>query len=173
MTAATIPVPAHSPADTAAPPQHTPALITCGLERGAALVRRRADHRRPGQDVAHVQWRADPGEHAGRDSLGDLNIVVRELYRFQPEGTTADQPGTWSVLEFDVSDDDAPDLADAFASVLRQPGWQVDFRSPAETFVVFPGRVFRYPRGDAASRAEAQAYGRSVGVPEPQLDWPA
>ena len=55
--------------------------------------------------------------------LGDLNIVVRELYRFQPEGTTADQPGTWSVLEFDVSDDDAPDLADAFASVLSQPGW--------------------------------------------------
>jgi hypothetical protein len=31
--------------------------------------------------------------------LGDLNIVVRELYRFQPEGTTADQPGTRSVLE--------------------------------------------------------------------------
>jgi hypothetical protein len=98
---------------------------------------------------------------------------VRELYRFQPEGTTADQPGTWSVLEFDVSDDDAPDLADAFASVLSQPGWQVDFRSPAETFVVLPGRVFRYPSGDAVSRAEAQPHGRSAGVPEPQLDWPA
>jgi hypothetical protein len=105
--------------------------------------------------------------------LVDLSIVVRELYRFQLEGTTADQPGNWSVLEFDVSDDDAPDLADAFASVLSQPGWYVDFRSPAETFVVFPGRVFRYPSGDAVSRAEAQPHGRSVGVPEPQLDWPA
>jgi hypothetical protein len=30
--------------------------------------------------------------------LGDLNIVVRELYRFQPEGTTADQPGTRASL---------------------------------------------------------------------------
>jgi hypothetical protein len=34
------------------------------------------------------------------------------------------------------------------------------------------GRVFRYPRGDSAGRAQAAAYGRSVGVPENQLDWP-
>jgi hypothetical protein len=104
--------------------------------------------------------------------LRDLNLVVRELDRFRPEGTTADQPDSWSVLEFDVSDDDAPDLADTFASALSQPGWYVDFRSPAQTFVVFPGRVFRYRRENAVSRAEAQAHGRSVGVPEHQLDWP-
>jgi hypothetical protein len=34
-----------------------------------------------------------------------------------------------------------------------------------------PGKVFRYPRGDQAGRAEAEAHGRSVNVPEPQLDW--
>jgi len=37
--------------------------------------------------------------------------------------------------------------------------------------VVFAGQVFRYPRGDAAGRASAQAYGRQAGVPEAQLDW--
>jgi hypothetical protein len=37
---------------------------------------------------------------------------------------------------------------------------------------VFPGRVFRYPRGDQASRAQAQAYGRQLAIPEPHLDWP-
>jgi hypothetical protein len=105
--------------------------------------------------------------------LNDLNLVVREIYRFRREDATADQPETWSVLEFEVSDDDAPQVAEAFASVLSQPGWYVDFRSPAEAFVVLPGRVFRYGRGDAASRAEAQAYARSVGVPETQIDWPA
>jgi hypothetical protein len=36
---------------------------------------------------------------------------------------------------------------------------------------VFPGRVFRYPRGDAAAREEAKAFGRELGIPEPQLDW--
>jgi hypothetical protein len=38
--------------------------------------------------------------------------------------------------------------------------------------VVYAGQVFRYPRGDAAGRAEAVAYGRARGVPEDQLDWP-
>lgn len=104
--------------------------------------------------------------------LDDLTLVVRSIYRFRPEGTTPDQPDTWSVVEFEVSDDDAPRAAEAFAGVLSQPGWYVDFRSPTETFVVFSGRVFRYPRGDAAGRASAQAHGRSVGVPERQLDWP-
>jgi hypothetical protein len=37
--------------------------------------------------------------------------------------------------------------------------------------VIYPGKVFRYERGDSAGRAEAQAHGRTMGVPEPQLDW--
>jgi hypothetical protein len=45
------------------------------------------------------------------------------------------------------------------------------FNVNRETFVVYAGRVFRYPSGDKAGRAEAEDYGRSVGVPEPQLDW--
>jgi hypothetical protein len=48
----------------------------------------------------------------------------------------------------------------------------VDFRSPAETLVVYPGHVFRYPRGDDVGRAQAQAHGRQLAIPEPQLDWP-
>jgi hypothetical protein len=58
-----------------------------------------------------------------------------------------------------------------FADVLDQPGWYVNFQSFAESFVVFPGRVFRYPRGDDSGRAQAQAYGRQLAIPEPQLDW--
>ena len=94
--------------------------------------------------------------------LRDLNITINELYRFRPEGTAPYQPDTWTVLELEIEDDDAPQIAESFASVLSEPGWYVDFRSPSETFVVFPGRVFRYPRGDEAGRAEAQAHGRTV-----------
>jgi len=47
-----------------------------------------------------------------------------------------------------------------------------DFRTTDETFVVFSGRIFHYPRGDRLRRSEAEDYGRSVGVPEAQLDWP-
>jgi hypothetical protein len=41
-----------------------------------------------------------------------------------------------------------------------------------ESFIVFPGRGFRYRRGESSGRAEAEAYARSVGIPESQLDWP-
>ena len=54
----------------------------------------------------------------------------------------------------------------------RVGGWYCDFRNDDETFVVFADRTFRYPRGDNDGRTEAVEYGRSVGVPEAQLDWP-
>ena len=49
----------------------------------------------------------------------------------------------------------------------------MNFESPAENFVVFPGLIFRCPPGDAAGRAAAQEHGRRLDIPEPQLDWPA
>ena len=54
---------------------------------------------------------------------------------------------------------------------LLSPGWYANWNGDIEATVVFPGKVFRYPRGDQAGREEAKAHGRSVGVPEPQLDW--
>jgi hypothetical protein len=45
------------------------------------------------------------------------------------------------------------------------------WNSATEATVVFPGRVFRYRRGDVAARQAAQEHGRRCGVPESQLDW--
>jgi hypothetical protein len=104
-------------------------------------------------------------------TLDNLKLTVRKISRFQPQGTTPDQPDVWTTLDFEAGEAEAGKLAQAFADALDQPGWYVDFHSPAESFVVFPGRIFRYPRGDRAARAEAQAYGRQLAIPEPQLDW--
>ena len=46
----------------------------------------------------------------------------------------------------------ADDVARAFAGALDEPGWYVNFQSAAQAFVVFPGKIFRYPRGDQAGR---------------------
>jgi hypothetical protein len=105
-------------------------------------------------------------------NLEDLRLAVRKISRYHAQGTTPDQPDVWTVLEFQADEAGAGELAQRFAEVLDRPGWYVNFESPAENFVVFPGRVFRYPRGDQAGRAEAQAHGRRLGIPEPQLDWP-
>jgi hypothetical protein len=105
-------------------------------------------------------------------TLADLRLTVRKISRYRAGGTTPRQPDIWTTLDFEADDSDARELAQVFAEVLDdQPGWYVNFQSPAESFVVFPGKIFRYPRGDAAGRAAAQAHGRQLGIPEPQLDW--
>lgn len=103
--------------------------------------------------------------------LDDLRLTVRKISRYRVQGATADQPDIWTALEFEADEARAEDLARAFAAALQTPGWYVNFQSPAESWVVFPDKIFRYPRGDRSGRADAQAYGRELAIPEPQLDW--
>ena len=79
----------------------------------------------------------------------------------------------WTVVGFEADDGVADVLAQSLSdSLLAEGGWYADFKTGREHLVVFAGRIFRYRRGDQAGRAEAIAYGRTVGVPEDQLDWP-
>jgi hypothetical protein len=101
-----------------------------------------------------------------------VRLVAQKIRRAVLGDASAGHPEVWTVLEFEAAEADAGALADALAQALERRGWYADFRSPEETFVVYSGRVFRYPRGDSQGRAEAVAYGRSVGVPAGELDWP-
>lgn len=102
-----------------------------------------------------------------------VELTVRRVSRADVGDVEAGQPLTWTFLDFEADDADADRLAEALSGALeRAGGWYCDFRNELETFVVFSGRIFRYPRGDATGRAEAADYARSVGVPEAQIDWP-
>ncbi|TCC39990.1 hypothetical protein E0H75_38610 [Kribbella capetownensis] len=103
--------------------------------------------------------------------IADVPLVVRRISRYAVASATPSQAPVWSVLEFGVEDERAELLAETLAETLDQPGWYADFHDAREVFVVFPGRVFRYERGDTAARAEAQEFGRGLGIPEGQLDW--
>ena len=105
-------------------------------------------------------------------SLDDLNVIVRQITRHAPDGTTDEQPPIWTDIYFEVDEQDAEDLARKLADVLDAGGWYADIRSDTETIVVFRGKIFRYPRGDAAGRADAVTHGRAQGVADHQLDWP-
>lgn len=103
--------------------------------------------------------------------LDDLDVFVRSLSRQVILEPAEWQPGVWTLLSF-VSDGDPDELAAKLADALDRPGWYADFRTEGTTWVVYPGRVFRYARGDEAARAEAVGHGRALGVPDVQLDWP-
>lgn len=100
-------------------------------------------------------------------------LAVRKITRSAPESVTARQPAQWTLIEFEVAEEEAAALAERLAELLDEgPGWYADFHSTDESFVVFPGRIFRYPRGDRGRRSEAEGYGRSISIPDAQLDWP-
>ncbi|GAA5135278.1 hypothetical protein GCM10023320_64500 [Pseudonocardia adelaidensis] len=82
------------------------------------------------------------------------------------------QPPVWTLLDVEAPDERAGELADALAAAISaEGGWYADFRVGGDHVVVFAGRSFRYRRGDEPARAHVVGYGRSVGVPEHQLDW--
>jgi hypothetical protein len=91
--------------------------------------------------------------------------------RYEVTGIADYQPPVWTLIEFEAAVSVSGALASELAGSLLSPGWYANWNSDTEATVVFPGKVFRYPRGDQAGREEAQAHGRSVGVPEQQLDW--
>ena len=103
--------------------------------------------------------------------LDGIPLTVTKIHRAALGNAEAGQPELWTVIEFEVAAVRSSELAEVLSRLLLEGSWYCDFRSTDDVFVVFGGRVFRYPRGDRAARARAEEYGRSVGVPEAQLDW--
>jgi len=106
-------------------------------------------------------------------ALEGVPLTVTRIWRADAGDVSVGQPLTWTFIGFEAPEEHTEALTGALREALDEPlGWYCDFRSPEETFVVFAGRAFRYPRGDRAGRAEAEAYARAAGVPEAQVDWP-
>jgi hypothetical protein len=98
--------------------------------------------------------------------------VVRVGRHDVSDSTTAGQPHVWTFLDFEAPDEIADELAAALAEAMTdEPGWYADFQVGDDHVVVFPGRVFRYAKGDHTARQAAVAHGRTAGVPDHQLDW--
>ncbi|WP_328843693.1 hypothetical protein [Streptomyces sp. NBC_00258] len=106
--------------------------------------------------------------------LTGIPLRITKLTRVEMTDPGQEQPRLWTLLDFTADELEAQRLADQLAScLLSTGGWYTDFHTARDTFVIFADKVFRYPRGQAEGRREAQDYGRSVGVPEQQLDWHA
>ncbi len=103
--------------------------------------------------------------------LDGLPLRLHWVASVEPAATAPGQPPRWTLLEFGADDKTAPDLAAALAQCLDPGPWYANFSTDEEIYVVFADRVFRYERGDRSGRARAAQYARTVGVPEPQLDW--
>ncbi len=80
------------------------------------------------------------------------------------------QPKIWNAIYVEGAEKSIGSVADALARVLL-PKWYANFSDATTEYVVFQGKVFKHRKGDKEDAMEAMEYGRSLGLPDHQLDW--
>lgn len=104
--------------------------------------------------------------------LDTPGLQVSGIVRVAVGSPTSQQATIWSILDFTGPDELVEKFTADLSAALDPHGhWYADFNAGPEHVVVFAGRVFRYPNGDAEGRSAAVAHGQSLGIPEEQLDW--
>ncbi|MEU3741925.1 hypothetical protein AB0E78_33305 [Streptomyces sp. NPDC032198] len=88
--------------------------------------------------------------------LSGIPLQVTKIARIEVATTAADQPRQWTLLDFTApeaeaeAEAEAERLAQHMATCLAPTGgWYVNYNTAAEACVIFPGKVFRYPRRQA------------------------
>jgi hypothetical protein len=104
-----------------------------------------------------------------KESLKDESVLDHVQVTKVETWDASDRP-VWTAVYFDGDASHADRVAQRLSHVLLS-GWYCNIATANDSYVVFANRVFKYPRGEDQGRAEAQEYGRSLGLPEEQLDW--
>lgn len=109
-----------------------------------------------------------------KEGLKDESVLsalqITRTERWDVKNAAAFQPPTWTAISFEGDAGQADAMAEALSQALK-PDWYCNMATEEHIYVIFGGKAFKYRPGDPQGRAEAQAHGRSVGVPESQLDW--
>ncbi len=110
-----------------------------------------------------------------KESLADTNVLdllhVTKEETWQVNNAAPYQPDVWTALSFETDENQSDAIADKLSHALKPKGWYINASTIAHVYVIFPGKVFKYPKGDIITREEATRYALSSGIPANQLDW--
>ncbi len=101
--------------------------------------------------------------------LNEIQITKRETWDIK--NATSFQPKTWTAIYFKGQENKADKIAEKLSRSLKPRGWYVNLSTKNEVYVIFPNKIFKYSRGDIQRKEEAIKHGRSLGIPDSQLDW--
>ena len=73
----------------------------------------------------------------------------------------------WHLYKVRVSEEDIS----SFAKHLKPEHWYAHFWNGDEVIAVFPSKTFKFKHSDKAAWGPAIEYGKSIGIPEEQLDF--
>jgi len=109
------------------------------------------------------------------ESLADSDVLhalrVTKTETWQVQNAASNQPAVWTALSFEVDASQADLIAQRLSRSLKPQGWYINASTSDMVYVIFPNKVFKYRKGDIAQRAAAREYGRSLEIPDSQLDW--
>lgn len=95
--------------------------------------------------------------------LNDFEVVSVKLTG------NPDPVGRWHLWNVRATEEQIA----ALERQLKGGTWYAHFWDSNQVTAVFSGRSFTFPHADRAAWGPVLAYGRSLGIPEEQLDFPA
>jgi hypothetical protein len=105
------------------------------------------------------------------DLLTDNRITITKEEKWNVGISAVDwQPEVWTAIYVEGADKDIGDIAVIISNAILDK-WYANLSSSTTDYVIFHKKIFSYAKGDDGKKQKARIYGKSIGVPEHQLDW--
>lgn len=105
--------------------------------------------------------------------LDHIKIISTEVEPIE-DGHQTPWLKQWTLHTVEISADQAEATAQAISQALdREHGgsWYADFKNDQNHYIVFRGKVFQVDRTKPEQYKTVKEYGRTLGIPEAQLDF--
>ncbi len=110
----------------------------------------------------------------GKEVLNKVEIIKTEIDPVTEEHQTPHLK-QWTLHTVHVPETQADSIAEELSKALEgneESGyWYADYKNEEVAYIIFPHKVFKIARNNAAGFQRAKEYGMSLGIPEYQVDF--
>ena len=105
------------------------------------------------------------------DILENKHIKVSRIENWELGDRAADfQPDTWTALFIEGNEENIEYVAKKISKVIL-PRWYANLSDDSTEYVIFHNKIFKHKKGNKKDAKEAIQYGKSIGIPDHQLNW--
>lgn len=80
----------------------------------------------------------------------------------------------WTLHKVEIDETKADEIAEEISKNIdsgHSHSWYVDYKNENWHYIIFPHKIFKIGRADAAGYLEAKKYGIALGIPPNQVDF--
>ena len=101
------------------------------------------------------------------ESLKDNRFINKLDIRSVRISDSENPEDRWHLYKLDIDEDRIKELSNQ----LKPEKWYAHFWDEQNIIAVFPEKLFKFSREDESTWRSAIEYGKSIGIPEEQLDF--